>query len=634
MEEKNKRKREDEEKKKEEKKEEKKEDEEYYEQLARLSKIKEAGEKLKKEIDRGKEAAEKFWERLKQYEFISAIGMAIPFANKIIEENLEEEQLARLEEAKKETNEIFHIFIIVPEEKAKELQKLSMDAIKATIDLKPKLWLHFFTPKELWQLSFDGKYEFLEAIAMAIPIHDTGILGALRVASIHKMMVINKFERYVVSYVLAGSLVRGQATQTSDVDVFVIIDDTDVKRMSRFELRERLRSIIYSYAIEANERANSKNKLSPQIYILTEFWEAVKEAHPVIFTFIRDGVPLYDRGAFMPWKLLLKMGKIKPSPEAIEMFMSLGEKVVENVKKKMTGLITEDIYWGVITPSQATLMLYGIAPPTPKETVAIMQDIFVEKEKLLEKKYIDILKKIVEIYKKYEHEEKIEIKGKELDFLLEQVNAYIERLKLLALQLEEKAKAKTIEELDLRLSAILQGIFGKKSMEEYLKLLEESFVKKGLISKYYLEALKNFIELKKKKEKVRIEKKGKEEKEEKERLEKTSFELLRKDLLELIRELKEWLERKEIFERRKVVKIKYKENERIVEGELVFGKEIFLIPDILKTRIEKFITEQGKFIESSLEELQASSAEPSEIKLSEKIIKELERRFKNLEIFL
>ncbi|MEM2932658.1 MAG: nucleotidyltransferase domain-containing protein [Candidatus Pacearchaeota archaeon] len=630
MEEKNKRKREDEEKKKEEKK----EDEEYYEQLARLSKIKEAGEKLKKEIDRGKEAAEKFWERLKQYEFISAIGMAIPFANKIIEENLEEEQLARLEEAKKETNEIFHIFIIVPEEKAKELQKLSMDAIKATIDLKPKLWLHFFTPKELWQLSFDGKYEFLEAIAMAIPIHDTGILGALRVASIHKMMVINKFERYVVSYVLAGSLVRGQATQTSDVDVFVIIDDTDVKRMSRFELRERLRSIIYSYAIEANERANSKNKLSPQIYILTEFWEAVKEAHPVIFTFIRDGVPLYDRGAFMPWKLLLKMGKIKPSPEAIEMFMSLGEKVVENVKKKMTGLITEDIYWGVITPSQATLMLYGIAPPTPKETVAIMQDIFVEKEKLLEKKYIDILKKIVEIYKKYEHEEKIEIKGKELDFLLEQVNAYIERLKLLALQLEEKAKAKTIEELDLRLSAILQGIFGKKSMEEYLKLLEESFVKKGLISKYYLEALKNFIELKKKKEKVRIEKKGKEEKEEKERLEKTSFELLRKDLLELIRELKEWLERKEIFERRKVVKIKYKENERIVEGELVFGKEIFLIPDILKTRIEKFITEQGKFIESSLEDLQASSAEPSEIKLSEKIIKELERRFKNLEIFL
>ena len=35
-----------------------------------------------------------------------------------------------------------------------------------------------------------------------------------------------------------------EETKTSDVDVFVI-DDTDVKRMSRLELLEKLRGIIY-----------------------------------------------------------------------------------------------------------------------------------------------------------------------------------------------------------------------------------------------------------------------------------------------------------------------------------------------------------------------------------------------------
>ena len=41
---------------------------------------------------------------------------------------------------------------------------------------------------------------------------------------------------------------------------------------------------------------SKENILNVQVYLLTEFWEKVKDAEPVIFTFIRDGVPLYDRG--------------------------------------------------------------------------------------------------------------------------------------------------------------------------------------------------------------------------------------------------------------------------------------------------------------------------------------------------
>ena len=223
------------------------------------------------------------------------------------------------------------------------------------------------TPSEIWEICTDQKFELYAAMAMSFPLHDKGILGAMRVTEIHKSLVLQKFEKYVVSYVLGGSLIRGEASKDSDVDVFVIINDTDVKRMPRLELKERLRGIIYQYVGEASALAGVNNKLEPQIYLLTDFWEAVKDAHPVMFTFIRDGVPIYDRGTFMPWKALLKMGKLKPSPEAIDMFMSMGDGVIPRSKRTLLSDIFVNIFWGITTPAQALLMLNGCPPPNAKK---------------------------------------------------------------------------------------------------------------------------------------------------------------------------------------------------------------------------------------------------------------------------
>ena len=75
----------------------------------------------------------------------------------------------------------------------------------------------------------------------------------------------------------------------------------------------------------------------------------------------------------MPWKALLKMGKLKPSPEAIDMFMSMGDKTVKRAKATLLDILIHDIYWSIITPSQALLMLYGSPPPTPKKIVSDMK---------------------------------------------------------------------------------------------------------------------------------------------------------------------------------------------------------------------------------------------------------------------
>ena len=83
--------------------------------------------------------------------------------------------------------------------------------------------------------------------------------------------------------------------------------------MPRLELKDKLRNIIYSYVMQAKELAGVQNELHVQVWLLTEFWEGVRDANPVFYTFLRDGYPLYDRGGFLPWKLLLKMGRDIPA---------------------------------------------------------------------------------------------------------------------------------------------------------------------------------------------------------------------------------------------------------------------------------------------------------------------------------
>ena len=146
----------------------------------------------------------------------------------------------------------------------------------------------------------------------------------------------------------------------------------------------------------------------------------------------------------MPWKLLLQMGRIKPSPEAIDMNMDLGERLLVRIKQKMLSVVGEDLYYAVLNPAQAALMLYGIPPPTPKETIKLLDEIFVQKEKLLEKKYVDILERIRKAYKDIEYGKLSEVSGKQIDELLKDAEDYLKRIKVMFKQIEEKTEKESI----------------------------------------------------------------------------------------------------------------------------------------------------------------------------------------------
>ena len=83
-------------------------------------------------------------------------------------------------------------------------------------------------------------------------------------------------------------------------------------------------------------------------------------------------------------------------------------------------------------------MLYGINPPTPLETINLMEEIFVKKEKLIEEKYVKFLEKVRGYYKDIEHGKIKEVKGSEIDELIKETKDYLEKIKKLFVQLEKK----------------------------------------------------------------------------------------------------------------------------------------------------------------------------------------------------
>ena len=548
-------------------------------------------EALKKKTDNTQKQIQEFKNEItKKVKSIASIGIIPAQANKVVEEEFDVSEA----DSKKE---LIHILTIVPEAQFKNIGKIRLDAIATAKKINEKFWIHVMTPVDLWNLGLDSKFEVMEALAMSFPVMDKGILSSMRVAQIHKSLVLKKFEKYVTSYVVYGSLTRGETTKTSDVDISVIIDDTDVKRMPRMELKEKLRGIIFSYIQEAEAMAGvNKNTLNVQIWLLTDFWDGVKDAHPVFFTFIRDGVPLYDRGTFLPWKSLLRMGKIKPSPEAIDMFMSSGNKLKETVQKRIFDIATLDLFWGISTPTQGLLMLHGLAPPTPKETVRLFKEIFYEKEKIVEKKYVDILEEImIKVWKAYEHG-KIkpgDIDGKELDRLSKNAIDYIKRIQELKEQIEKRVQEKSMEETYQDIFKMLGAFLKKKSESTIIKEFDEQLIKTGKFPPRFLEGLKTIAKTKREVAKVRQDKSKKDNLTSKQSRE---VDNARKLASEITNAIIEYTQRREIA---KMDKTRFILKGRETNAEIFFLPKTFIVQG---QKIQKISND--KLIKSNLKELQ------------------------------
>ena len=568
----------------------------------------ENNEKMQKEMEKTKKELDKLksW-IVKKYKFTKSISILPPQAVPIFVDE---------EEVPKQTEKHIHLYMVVPEEKYKEIPTFQKEIVKEIEKIKgQKVWLQIKTPVDLWEMALDSKFDMVGAVSMSFPLFDTGFLGVMRMMEIHKSLVLRKFDKYVVSYVLVGSLIRGEATPTSDADIAIIINDTDVKRMPRLELKERLRKMIYDFVPEAASLAGVKNTLHIQTYLLTDFWESVKDASPVIFTFIRDGVPIYDRGTFMPWKALLKMGKLRPSAESIDMFMKTADKTKDMIKRRLADA-TIDLYYGVLNPSQALLMLHGLPPPTHGETPKLMDDIFVKKEKMLKKADIAILEKAYKLFKKLEHEPDYALSGKELDNLIKQSNDYLNKLKELRKKIEKTSQERTIEQIYNDVFDLLKKITKKKSQLDVVKSFEKDFIKKGKFTGQHLKILNNIVNAKNEF------KKGK--------LSPHKIDEARKNYTLLIGDLLDYTQRADLMDlakKRLILKIK----EGIAEV-LKFGKDVFLVNGNIVKKIGDKIEDSSK--EELAKAFEVNKNDESSVEINSRVFALLKKELGDFEVVL
>jgi len=249
--------------------------------------------------------------------------------------------------------------------------------------------------------------------------------------------VLKKHGKYIKALVMMGSVVRDEFKPTSDVDVFAIADDTSFKLTNEFldEMDLDLEKIA--------QKINKNISIQPT-YTLTEFWDYARVAHPIIYNFIKEGIAIYDTGFFAPIKKLLEMGRIPATREAIESYMEGAPKKLQRAKTVKLLMLAEDCYYAMLNSVQAVLMFMGLAPPVPSKAYDDVSE-FLVKPGILEQQYADWLREIVDIRKKIEHKELLDVSGAFVDEWIDKSEKFVDKMFSLLGALEIRKKEKILE---------------------------------------------------------------------------------------------------------------------------------------------------------------------------------------------
>ncbi len=223
----------------------------------------------------------------------------------------------------------------------------------------------------------------------------------------------------IKAVILFGSSARKTTTARSDIDVLVILDDLTIS-LSR-EVTEAYRLIVQKSIVRASTR------LHVTTLRFTSFWDYIRNGDPIGINMLRDGVALIDSGFFDPLQALLKKGRIRPTSESIWSYFIRSPNTLHNSKWHILQA-SIDLYWAVIDSAHAALMKLGEIPPTPEHVADMMEEKMVKK-KLLEEKYVSVMRNFYKLMKMISHREVKEIKGEEYDRYFKIAEDFVMRMK-------------------------------------------------------------------------------------------------------------------------------------------------------------------------------------------------------------
>ncbi|RLG14071.1 MAG: hypothetical protein DRN71_03700 [Candidatus Nanohalarchaeota archaeon] len=251
--------------------------------------------------------------------------------------------------------------------------------------------------------------------------------------------LIEKFKRSVKAVVVYGSTATGKHKKTSDIDIFVIMDDTKIEQEIPQEVKDRIWNEMLKIAKDTD-----KNITLQAFMFITEFWENLRTAEPVLIAILRSGVPVFDVGIFMPAKRMLQRGKIPTTQEAVQKKISAAPQFVDYAESrvKSAGHYLEQ---AMATAGNAALMYIGRMPQNKEEVPGALDESFV-KEKLLEDRYVQDAESIRRFAKEIEHKKGKDLEGigAEVDKYLKMTNVFVKRMQDLIKELEQRRKSNVL----------------------------------------------------------------------------------------------------------------------------------------------------------------------------------------------
>lgn len=336
----------------------------------------------------------------------------------------------------------------------------------------------------------------------------------MQVVSKFTEKVLEKYGKHVKCVIMMGSAVRGELNPKSDIDLFLVIDDT-TNEIDLQEIDENIEKIKESIpeAWKTFQVGDKKEKVCVlsvlPSFSLTEFWDYARVGHPVIYNLIKEGIPVYDSGFFAPIKRLLDMGRIPTTKEAIDNNMEGASKRLKRAKDVKLLIIAEDCYYPILESAQAVLMFIGIPPPIPRKIYDEFKKYLVDPG-LIDLEYAEWLKEIIEIRKKIEHKEMLSVTGVLMDEWLARAEKFVDKmfwlLSVLEIRKREVIAKRTYEvTLNIMLNSLKTINKAPEREADLLRAFKQEFIDTGLIANYYLDVLEKVMRMNKIVEERKIE---------------------------------------------------------------------------------------------------------------------------------
>jgi predicted nucleotidyltransferase len=227
-----------------------------------------------------------------------------------------------------------------------------------------------------------------------------------------------QYGELIKSVLIFGSAARGRLRPGSDIDVWVVLDDTATK--SSEELG-RITAHLYLIARELGE-------LHIQTTPLTEFWQGLRMGSPELINFLRYGLPVHDMGFIKPAQRMLVAGLITPSEETVRLKARAAEAKLKKVHLDLKGLIFE-LRYTAIDVCQAVIMHVYQQQPDAAAIPDFLERLV--KEKGLEPEWIDRFKELDSLWKAVDHKEIEEVTTSHVEKALRLAQAIVDRFKKL-----------------------------------------------------------------------------------------------------------------------------------------------------------------------------------------------------------